>query len=328
MDQDIRLRPRNRGMAPTARRRVELAAVCALAVLVLGVWGASRLFGAPVPVGTPSVTLAAHVATPVAPAATPAITATASAGALPTAAPAVSSAATTPTTRTSAVTKSAAASTTKAAVKAGGFVVVIDAGHQAHADLKLEPIGPGSKTRKPAVAGGTSGVVTHAPESLINLDVALRLRRALMARGIKVIMVRTTQNVDIPNSKRALMANAAHAGLLIRLHCDGVAGSSSTAGLLTLVPARNSWTGPIVSSSARAGRDIHAAAIAATGARNRGITPRSDMSGFNWSKVPAVIVEMGVMTNPVEDRRLSTASYQQRLADGIAAGIARFAAGK
>jgi len=314
MDQDIRLRPRNRGMAPTARRRVELAAVCALAVLVLGVWGASRLFGAPVPVGTPSVTLAAHVATPVVPAAAPAITATASAAALPTAAPAASSAATTPTA--------------KAAVKATGFVVVIDAGHQAHADLRLEPIGPGSKTTKPAVAGGTSGVATHAPESLINLDVALRLRRALTARGIKVIMVRTTQNVDIPNSKRALMANAAHAGLLIRLHCDGVAGSSSTAGLLTLVPARSSWTGPIVSASARAGRDIHAAAIASTGARNRGITPRSDMSGFNWSKVPAVIVEMGVMTNPTEDRRLSTASYQQKLADGIAAGIARFAAGK
>jgi N-acetylmuramoyl-L-alanine amidase len=134
--------------------------------------------------------------------------------------------------------------------------------------------------------------------------------------------------VDIPNSKRAQMANAAHAGLLIRLHCDGVAGSASTAGLLTLVPARNSWTGPIVSASARAGRDIHSAAIAATGARNRGIVPRSDMSGFNWSKVPAVIVEMGVMTNRAEDRRLSTASYQQKLADGIAAGIARFAAGK
>ncbi len=330
MDQDIRLRPRNRGMAPTARRRVELAAIGAAAVLVLGVWGASRLFGAPVTAGTPSVTLAAHAATAAAPAPTPAALATAPAGATSATAPAAASIPATTAPKTPTVTSGAAntGSTAKAAVKSTGFVVVIDAGHQAHADLHAEPIGPGSKTTKPAVAGGTSGVATHAPESLINLDVALRLRRALTARGITVIMVRTTQNVDIPNSKRALMANAAHAGLLIRLHCDGVAGSSSTAGLLTLVPARNSWTDPIVSSSARAGRDIHAAAIAATGARNRGITPRSDMSGFNWSKVPAVIVEMGVMTNPVEDRRLSTASYQQRLADGIAAGIARFAAGK
>lgn len=210
---------------------------------------------------------------------------------------------------------------------AGPFVVVIDAGHQAHADLKLEPIGPGSKKRKPRVSGGTSGVVTHAHESAVNLAVALRLRTALQARGIRVIMVRTTQKVDIPNSKRAQIANAAHAGLLIRLHCDG-AGSSKVRGLLTLVPARNAWTGPILTASARAGRDVHAAVLKATGAKDRGITPRSDMSGFNWSRVPAVIVEMGVMTNRTDDRLLSTASYQRKLAEGMATGIARFAAGK
>jgi len=326
----MRLRPRNRGMAPTARRRVELAAIGAVALLVLSVWGASRLFGAPVAAGAPSVTLAARVAPTAAPAPAPAALATSAAVATSATAPAGASITATAGSGTPAVSNSAAkaGSAAKPAAEKSGFVVVIDAGHQAHADLHAEPIGPGSKTTKPAVAGGTSGVATHAPESLINLDVALRLRRALTARGIKVIMIRTTQNVDIPNSRRAQIANAAHAGLLIRLHCDGVAGSSSTAGLLTLVPARNSWTGPIVSASARAGRDIHGAAIAATGARNRGISPRSDMSGFNWSKVPAVIVEMGVMTNRAEDRRLSTASYQQTLASGIAAGIARFAAGK
>ena len=324
MDQNIRLRPRNRGMDPKARRRAELTAIGAVAVLALCAWGASLLFATPSPVGK-LASLAAGVAT----AAVPAAVATPAADATPSTVAVAPSTAATVTPTAPAVAKSAVTTTpaAKATAKAAGFVVVIDAGHQAHADLKPEPIGPGSKTTKPAVAGGTSGVSTHAPESLINLRVALRLRKALQARGIKVIMVRTSQNVDIPNSKRAKMANAAHAGLLIRLHCDG-ASSSSVAGLLTLVPGRNAWTGPILSASARAGRDIHAAAITATGARNRGITPRSDMSGFNWSKVPSVIVEMGLMTNPAEDRRLSTASYQQKLADGMAAGIARFAAGK
>ena len=107
-----------------------------------------------------------------------------------------------------------------------------------------------------------------------------------------------------------------------------MAGHPGLSGLLTLVPAKNQWTGPIVTSSARAGRDVRAATLAATGAKDRGITPRSDMSGFNWSTVPSVIVEMGVMTNAAEDRRLSTAAYQQKLAVGMAAGIARFAAGK
>jgi N-acetylmuramoyl-L-alanine amidase len=213
-----------------------------------------------------------------------------------------------------------------ATAKPSGFVVVIDAGHQGHADNRLEPIGPGSKTRKPAVASGTAGVVTRVDESVINLKVALRLRDVLAAAGVKVIMIRTTQNVDIPNSKRAQIANAAHAGLFIRLHCDGV-NSRSTHGLLTLVPSRNAWTGPILSASARAGRDLHHAALAATGAFDRGITPRSDMSGFNWSKVPSVIVEMGVMSNPAEDRLLSTSAYEQKLASGIAKGVLAFEAG-
>ncbi len=91
---------------------------------------------------------------------------------------------------------------------------------------------------------------------------------------------------------------------------------------------RNQWTGPIAAPSARAGRDIQAATLSATGAYDRGITPRSDMAGFNWSQVPSVIVEMGVMSNPAEDRLLATDSYQQRLANGMAAGIAAYAAGR
>ena len=177
------------------------------------------------------------------------------------------------------------------------------------------------------MASGTAGVVTHIHESVINLRVALKLRDALKAAGIRVIMVRTSENVDIPNSKRAEIANAAHAGLFVRLHCDGV-NSSSTHGFLTLVPAKNKWTGPIVSVSARAGRDVQRAAIAATGAFDRGITPRNDLSGFNWCKVPTVLVEMGLMTNPAEDRKLATASYEQTIADGITKGVLAFAAGK
>ena len=189
------------------------------------------------------------------------------------------------------------------------YVVVIDAGHQAKGNMKLEPIGPGAKSKKPSVAGGTSGVVTKKPESAITLAVALKLRDKLEARGVKVIMVRTKQNVNIPNSKRAKIANAANADLFIRLHCDGV-NKKSVRGFLTLVPGKNQWTGPIVKESARAGKAIHAATLASTGAKNRGVTPRKDMAGFNWAKVPSVIAEMGVMTNAAEDRRLASAAYQ------------------
>ncbi|HEY5468108.1 MAG TPA: N-acetylmuramoyl-L-alanine amidase [Coriobacteriia bacterium] len=206
------------------------------------------------------------------------------------------------------------------------LVVVIDAGHQAHANLHLEPIGPGSTTKKYKVAGGTTGRVTHVHESLINLRVALRLRTVLRAAGVTVIMIRTTQNVNIPNSKRAQIANAAHADLTVRIHCDGTA--RSIHGILTLVPKRNRWTGPIVVSSLRAGRAIQSALLLATGASDRGITPRGDMSGFNWSGVPSVIVEMGNMKNAKEDRLLSTVAYERKLAYGIAQGVLAYAAAR
>ena len=146
--------------------------------------------------------------------------------------------------------------------------MVIDAGHQAKGDPSLEPIGPGSRTKKPKVASGTSGVATHVDESVINLRVALKLRSVLEARGIKVVMVRTKQKVNIANSERAKIANRANAALMVRLHCDSA--GSSVSGILTETPAK-SWypAHPIVDSSAKAAGYIQQAMLAETGAKDR-----------------------------------------------------------
>jgi N-acetylmuramoyl-L-alanine amidase len=202
-------------------------------------------------------------------------------------------------------------------------VVVIDAGHQAHLDTRQEPIGPGASETKDRVEAGTSGVVTHVAESVRNLEVALKLETALESLGVKVIMIRTTQGVDIPNSHRAAIANKAHAALFIRLHCDS-ADSSSTHGLLMLQPGVNRWSGPIRVQSHEAARIVDKAVLAATGARDRGIMDRNDLSGFNYATVPSILVEIGVMTNPAEDRRLGTPAYQQELADGMAKGVVEY----
>ena len=201
--------------------------------------------------------------------------------------------------------------------------VVIDAGHQAHADSRLEPVGPGSSDMKPRMASGTAGVVTGAPESRINLEVALKLRSALQARGVNVFMIRTTEDVNISNAERAQIANANSAALFVRLHCDGV-DDSSVHGLLMLRPGPTEWTGPIVTPSKTAAAMVGKAALSATGAHDRGTTARTDLSGFNWATVPAILVEMGVMSNAAEDRNLSSAGYQQSLADGMANGIAEY----
>ena len=201
---------------------------------------------------------------------------------------------------------------------AGLGTVVVDAGHQAQGNSSLEPVGPGSSTKKPKVESGASGIATGVDESQRNLEIALKLEAVLKARGIKVVMIRRTQNVDIPNSERAQIANKNHAALFVRLHCD----SGGPAGILTLEPGKDWYADhPIVAKSAVAARLVHNAALAATGAHDRGIQQRTDLSGFNWSQVPSVLVEMGMMSNAAEDRKLGTPAYQSQLANGMANGI-------
>ncbi len=220
-------------------------------------------------------------------------------------------------------------STTTPTGSAGsGFVVVIDPGHQRRGNNAQEPIGPGSSETKPKVSSGTSGVSTGVPEGELVLAVSLKLRSALEARGVKVIMTRTTQDVDLSNIERTKIANQAQAGLYIRVHADG-ADSSSTRGIHVLYPASiGGWTDDIAAPSRRAAELIQAALVAATGAADRGIDARKDITGFNWSDVPVVIPEIGFMTNPEEDRLLNTASYQQKIADALADAAVRFLEGR
>jgi N-acetylmuramoyl-L-alanine amidase len=203
-------------------------------------------------------------------------------------------------------------------------VVVIDPGHQAKGNSGLEPVGPGSSTRKAKVSSGTASPTTGTPESEVALAVGLKLRDALQTLGVQVVMIRSTQDVDIPNSQRAKTANEAHADLAIRLHCDGST-DRSVHGLFTLYPASiKGWTDDIATASKKAATGIQDAVIAATGARDRGLQERSDLTGFNWSDVPSVLVEMGFMTNAAEDRLLESGTYQDRIVQGLVEGIIEF----
>ena len=66
------------------------------------------------------------------------------------------------------------------------------------------------------------------------------------------------------------------------------------------------------------------AAVRATGAKDLGLVQRADLTGFNWADVPAILVETGFMTNPRESALLRTAAYQEKVARGLAAGVAAF----
>jgi N-acetylmuramoyl-L-alanine amidase len=214
---------------------------------------------------------------------------------------------------------------TCAAAAATRPVVVIDPGHDLHANLTTEPIGPGSSTRKIKDGGGTRGVVSHTPEAALNLAVALRLRGLLEPAGIRVVMTRThTAGTSVGNVERARIANDAGAALFLRIHADG-APTPTARGTHILYPARIAgWTDDVYLASRRAARVVHAELLRALGFPDRGLQEHTDFTGFNWANVPVILVEMGFMTNPVEDRVLATGDGRARAALALCRGTLRF----
>jgi len=217
-----------------------------------------------------------------------------------------------------------------AAAGAGGSgtvtpVVVIDPGHNAEANLATEPIGPGSSVRKIKDGGGATGVVTKTPEAVLTLAVSKRLKPLLQRAGVRVVMTRTqTRGLSMGNVARARIANRAHAALFLRIHADG-SSSSATRGTHTLYPAfHRGWTDDIFAASRRAATIVQRAVVHRLGFPDAGLQERSDITGFNWSNRPAILIELGFLTNPTDDRLLQTAAYRERAALGLCEGTLRF----
>jgi N-acetylmuramoyl-L-alanine amidase len=198
--------------------------------------------------------------------------------------------------------------------------VCLDPGHGTipYVGRQTEPIGPGSTQRKIKDGGGAPG------EAPVALAIALRTRAILQRDGYRVAMTRTAPGYAGGNIARARFCNMRRAALMVRIHADGST-DPGLHGVKTLLPAlRRGWTDDIYARSVAAARRVQSAVVRSTGAANLGLVPRSDLTGFNWANVPAILVETGFMTNPAEGRLLRTPSYQLRVARGLAAGAEAF----
>lgn len=204
---------------------------------------------------------------------------------------------------------------------AAGYVIAIDPGHQRNGNYDTEPNGPGSDTMKAKVSSGTKGVSTGLWEYELNLQVALLLKEELLARGYEVIMIRETNDIDISNVERALLANEAKADAFIRIHADSN-NDSSKQGVMTICQTPdNPYNSEWYEESRRFSELVLERVVEATEAKKRYVWETDTMTGINWTTVPTTILEMGFMSNPKEDELLATEAYQQKIVHGIAEAI-------
>ena len=200
-----------------------------------------------------------------------------------------------------------------------GRIICLDPGHCVTEEASKgyrEPVSPLSDETKPRYLSGTRGA--SLTEEQLNLQVALKLRDALEALGAEVVMTREVSEISLPNTERCRIANESGADVHVHIHADG-SESTSANGVSVLIPDGDLLGTPsIVEESARLGQLMVDCVSEATGAKNRGTVPRSDLTGLNFSEIPSVFIEMGFMTNPEEDALLSSGEYQDKIVAGMA----------
>lgn len=205
-----------------------------------------------------------------------------------------------------------------------GHKIAIDPGHQASGNSEQEPIGPGASEMKAKVASGTSGAATGVNEYELTLAVSLKLCQELEQRGYEVVMVRTTNEVDISNAERAQMANTSGAEAFVRIHANGSEDPSVQGALTMCMTPNNPYNGNLYDQSRKLSDNVLDSLCGATGAFRNSVIETDSMSGINWCSIPVTIVEMGFMTNPEEDVQMQDENYQQQMAKGIADGIDQY----
>src|SRR5216110_3952378 len=186
-------------------------------------------------------------------------------------------------------TSSAASRSSAGQSASSSTAVVIDAGH-------------GGFDR-----GGIPG--QRIPEKEMTLDVAQRLKTVLAASGYNVVMTRDS-DVFVPLPTRVAIANSYPNAIFVCIHFNS-AKRMGAEGIETYFYGRDSL--PLASA-------VHYFVAGGAPSPNRGVRRRGYYV-LRKTKVPAVLVECGFLTNPTEAAYAQNATYRQKLAEEIAAGV-------
>ncbi|MBE9171536.1 N-acetylmuramoyl-L-alanine amidase [Cyanobium sp. LEGE 06143] len=185
-------------------------------------------------------------------------------------------------------------------VPRGRFRVVIDPGHG----------GP-----DPGAVG-----IRGLRETDIVLDVSLQVARLLQARGVNVVMTRTSE-VDVDLPPRVALANRVGADAFVSIHANA------------LSMARPDVNG-VETFYFSGGRSLRLAR--ALQAQMMSVSPGSPDRGVKAGRffvirrtvMPASLVEMGFVTGAFDAPRLADPSHRRRLAMALATGILQFLGGR
>ena len=202
----------------------------------------------------------------------------------------------------------------KTAVKLGMKTIMIDAGH----------------------GGSDPGAMNgNHKEKVYTLQIAKRLQTQLEKLGFRVIMTRTGDTYPTLQD-RAALCKKYKPDLYISIHCNSST-NKTPAGIETYraVPVGGTETkgskvktekqsaNEFDANSSRLAYEIQKGMVAATGAADRG-TRHQAIYVIGNASCPAVLVEVGYLSNEAELKKIVSAEYQNKIVSGILAGLAGY----
>src|SRR6266850_1792221 len=194
----------------------------------------------------------------------------------------------------------------------------------------------------PGHGGHDKGQVSrYGAEKDFALDVARKLRPILQAKGLRVIMTREG-DYFVPLEVRAKIANAARNSIFVSIHFNATNDDPNATGFEIFsftprgAPSTSDGTAAANSISAQPGSSVDAQSLALSACiyhsvlghlreYDRGIK-RARFAVLRLTKVPAVLIEGGFLTERGESKLISNKDWRAKLAGAIGIGIENYQA--
>ncbi|MCF8002574.1 MAG: N-acetylmuramoyl-L-alanine amidase [Halanaerobiales bacterium] len=157
---------------------------------------------------------------------------------------------------------------------------------------------------------GTSGL----EEKVVNLDIALRVKKLLKKSDYNVLLTREKDNF-ISLKGRVRLANQKNARVFVSIHSNSSRGFSEGTEAF-LAPAKTGDSLPLAES-------IHNKLVDELKLKDRGIK-KENFYVIKYTEMPAVLVEVAFLSNPHEESLLENDLFRERAASAIEEGILNY----
>lgn len=213
------------------------------------------------------------------------------------------------------------------------IVLLITTGYFKYANSAVETFGLATASKTIIIDPGHGGFdpgkvgITGVHEKEINLRIALKLRDYLEQSGAYVIMTRT-EDVDLDGDdtkqlkkgdmiNRSQKVNDSNSDIMLSIHQNSFPQSNVRGGQVFF--HKDSDEGKVLAQHIQKAMQAHADEENKRVAKHNG-----DYYILRTTKIPAVIVECGFLTNTEEERKLNTDQYQEKIAWAIYIGIVEY----